>query len=86
MAKKAKKQKWVVDFSAFSYARSKEEAEDIMDRLMTAAEMVICPKKGKHHKCRNGWTCGGSTSTEKQYEEREMKRGADSDVRSSSSR
>lgn len=74
-SKKAKKEKWIVDFSAFSYARSKKEAEALMDRLMMAAEDVCCGKTKKKHKCRNGWTCGGSTMTEKRFEEREAQRG-----------
>jgi hypothetical protein len=79
-----KKEKWVVDFSALSYTKSKKEAERLMDQLMAAAEALCCGKKKRKHTCRNGWTCGGSTSTKKSFDERETRRGASCDIRPAS--
>jgi hypothetical protein len=64
------KQQWVGDFNVFYYAESKEEAEELFDKLTEAAEAIVCGVENidDDHECPRMWTAGGSIKTEQQFE------------------
>lgn len=62
--------KWVVDFNAFSYADSEEEARALFERLEAAAEDILCGLPDDHDQCPRMWTAGGQIMPEQTFEEK----------------
>lgn len=61
--------KWVVDFNAFCYAESEEEAKELFDRMSDACEQILCGLPDDHEVCPRMWTMGGQIKTEQQFED-----------------
>jgi hypothetical protein len=61
--------KWTVDFNAFAYADTEQEAKLLFDRLSEAAETVLCGVKEQHDECPRSWMSGGRVVPESEYEQ-----------------